>query len=106
MLDKLFGVVKPWTKAEGSAILCDHTSGGRDFRGVFERQQSARPLRGNTAPRYLIRDRDASYGALFLSRLTATGISEVLSAPRSPWQNAYAERVIDSGANASIPSSS
>jgi hypothetical protein len=36
----------------------------------------------------LIRDRDASYGAAFRSRLKAMDITEVLSAPRSPWQNA------------------
>ena len=47
-------------------------------------------------PRYLIRDRDASYGAAFRSRLKAMDITEVLSAPRSPWQNAFAERVIGS----------
>jgi putative transposase len=50
----------------------------------------------DSAPRYLIRDRDASYGAAFRSRLTAMDITEVLSAPRSPWQNAYAERLIGS----------
>jgi putative transposase len=48
------------------------------------------------APRYLIRDRDASFGAAFRSRLQAMDITEVLSAPRSPWQNAFAEPVIGS----------
>ena len=50
----------------------------------------------DTAPRYLIRDRDCCYGAEFRLRLNAMGIMEVLSAPRSPWQNAYAERAIGS----------
>ncbi len=49
-----------------------------------------------TAPRYLIRDRDGSYGTTFRSRLQTMGVEEVLIAPRSPWQNAYAERVIGS----------
>src|SRR5271163_2091852 len=47
----------------------------------------------DTAPRYLLRDRDASYGSDFRSRVEAMGITEVITAPRSPWQNAYVERV-------------
>jgi transposase InsO family protein len=50
----------------------------------------------DTAPRYLLRDRDASYGADFCNRLEAMGIAQVVTAPRSPWQNAYAERLIGS----------
>ena len=47
----------------------------------------------DTAPRYLLRDRDASYGSEFCKRVDAMGVTEVVTAPRSPWQNAYAERV-------------
>jgi Integrase core domain len=50
----------------------------------------------DTAPRYLLRDRDASYGSEFHSRVEAMNIAEVVTAPRSPWQNAYVERVIGS----------
>jgi putative transposase len=50
----------------------------------------------DTAPRYLLRDRDASYGSDFCKRVEAMGITEVVTAPRSPWQNPYAERVIGS----------
>ena len=50
----------------------------------------------DTAPRYLLRDRDASYGSYFSSRVKAMGITEVITAPRSPWQNAFVERVIGS----------
>ena len=50
----------------------------------------------DTAPRYLLRDRDASYGSYFRSRVEAMGIAEVITAPRSPWQYAYVERVIGS----------
>jgi putative transposase len=49
-----------------------------------------------TAPRYLLRDRDASYGSYFCNRIEAMGIKEVVTAPRSPWQNGYVERVIGS----------
>jgi len=50
----------------------------------------------DTAPHYLLRDRDASYGSEFRSRVEAMGIAEVITAPRSPWQNTYVERVIGS----------
>jgi putative transposase len=45
-------------------------------------------------PRYLLRDRDRIFGAEFRKDLKAMGIKEVLSAPRSPWQRAYVERII------------
>ena len=47
-------------------------------------------------PRYLVRDRDAIYGKAFRRQSMALGIKEVTTAPRSPWQNAYAERLIGS----------
>jgi transposase InsO family protein len=50
----------------------------------------------DTAPRYLLRDNDASYGHDFRKQVDAMGITEVVSAARSPWQNAYVERVIGS----------
>ena len=50
----------------------------------------------DTAPRYLLRDRDASYGPAFRDRVQVTGIKEVITAPRSPWQNPYVERFIGS----------
>jgi hypothetical protein len=50
----------------------------------------------DTAPRYLLRDRDKSYGERFRQRVQAMGIREVVTAPRAPWQNPYVERVIGS----------
>jgi len=47
-------------------------------------------------PKYLLRDRDAVYGSQFQKRVRSMGIEEVLTAPRSPWQNAFVERVIGS----------
>jgi len=47
-------------------------------------------------PRYLVRDRDAIYGKAFCRQSMALGIKEVMTAPRSPWQNAYVERLIGS----------
>ncbi|MEQ9487990.1 MAG: integrase core domain-containing protein [Alphaproteobacteria bacterium] len=48
------------------------------------------------APDYLLRDRDASYGSRYKKRLQTIGIRDGPVAPSSPWQNAYAERVIGS----------
>jgi hypothetical protein len=48
------------------------------------------------APRYIVRDRDAVYGEIFLRRLHAMGIRDRPTAARSPWQNGYAERLIGS----------
>ena len=48
------------------------------------------------APRYLLRDNDGIYGAIFQRRVAAMGITDAPIAPRSPWQNPYAERVIGS----------
>jgi putative transposase len=49
-----------------------------------------------TEPRYLLRDRDGVYGDAFRRVVRAIGIREILTAPQSPWQNPYAERVIGS----------
>ncbi len=49
-----------------------------------------------TAPDYLIRDRDSAYGKIFRRRVSAMGIRDRPVAPRSPWQNGYVERVIGS----------
>ena len=48
------------------------------------------------APQHLVRDRDAVYGRTFAKRLNAMGIRDHPTAARSPWQNAYAERLIGS----------
>jgi transposase InsO family protein len=50
----------------------------------------------NEAPDYLIRDRDASYGHAVTRRLSAMGIRDHPTSPRSPWQNGHAERLIGS----------
>ena len=43
-----------------------------------------------------MRDRDRIFGYEFLNQVKAMGIQQVLSAPRSPWQRAYIERLIGS----------
>ena len=44
-------------------------------------------------PRFLLRDRDSIYGEFFRQRVEQLGIEEVVTAPRSPWQNPYVERL-------------
>ncbi len=50
----------------------------------------------DTAPRYLLRDRDRIYGEAFCVQAADMQITEVLTAPRSPWQSPYVERLIGS----------
>jgi transposase InsO family protein len=50
----------------------------------------------DTAPKWLLRDRDAIYSDTFRRRVAGIGIGEVISSPSSPWQNPYAERLIGS----------
>jgi transposase InsO family protein len=59
-------------------------------------QQILEAFPEETAPRYLIRDRDQIYGDCLRNRLTDGGITEVVTAPRSPWQNPFAERLVGS----------
>ena len=58
-------------------------------------QQLREAFPWNEAPRYLVHDRDAAFSA-WTTTAPAIGIEEILTAPRSPWQNAYAERLIGS----------
>jgi transposase InsO family protein len=59
-------------------------------------QQIVNAFPWDSAPPYLLRDRDGGYGEEFRRRLRGLGLKEVLTAPRSPWQNAFVERVIGS----------
>ena len=47
-------------------------------------------------PQHLIRDRDRIYGTVVTRRLRAMGIRDKPTAPASPWQNGFAERLIGS----------
>src|SRR5438445_12591861 len=59
-------------------------------------QQITEAFPWSEAPRYLIRDQDRIYGAAVARRLQAMGIRDKPIAPGSPWQNAFAERLIGS----------
>jgi putative transposase len=57
-------------------------------------QQIVEAFPFDLAPDYLLRDRDSIYGEVFCKRVKSLGIEEIKTAPRSPWQNPYVERVI------------
>src|SRR5438270_716313 len=59
-------------------------------------QQVTEACGWENAPHYLIRDQDRVYGEAFTRRVRAMGIRDRPTAPRSPWQNGYAERSIGS----------
>jgi transposase InsO family protein len=59
-------------------------------------QQIVEAFPFDTVPRYLLRDRDAIYGKTVQRRIKSLAIEDVLTAPRSPWQNPFVERVIGS----------
>jgi putative transposase len=70
--------------------VTDHPTAGWTARQLVE------AFPDDTAPKYLLRDRDAIYGEEFVRRVKGVGIREVLTAPRAPWQNPFVERVIGS----------
>ena len=59
-------------------------------------RRTAEAFPWNTTPRYLLHDRDSIYGDMFHQRVRGMAIREVLTAPRSPWQNPFVERLIGS----------
>jgi len=64
--------------------------------GVWTAQQVREAFLEDRAPRYLIRDRDGVYDDQFRDRVREMGMTEVLTAPQSPWQSAFPERLIGS----------
>ena len=59
-------------------------------------QQIVDAFPDDSAPSYLLRDHDKIYGHSFRQRVKGMGIDEILTAPHSPWQNPFAERLIGS----------
>ena len=69
--------------------VTDHPTAG------WVAQQMVEAFANRDTPRYLIRDRDRLFGNEVSRRLEALQITEVLTTPQSPWQNAHAERLTD-----------
>jgi hypothetical protein len=64
--------------------------------GAWRAQQIVEAFADREAAQYLIRDRDTRYSAEVRLRIKSLGMQEILTAPQSPWQNPYAERLIGS----------
>src|SRR5207249_1435913 len=100
-LDRLFH----GSQRHGPRIVCVGGAGSRltphrprqrhgaSDRGV-DRATTPRGMAVGHRPRFVIRDRDAIYGSDPRRTVQQTGIEEVLTAPRCPWQNPFLERVI------------
>jgi putative transposase len=76
-----------------------HRSGSVSYRqesDVANKDQIIEAFPNDTAPRWLLRDRDANYGDVFRRRVAGMDITEIITSPSSPWQNPYAERLIGS----------
>ena len=57
-------------------------------------QQMREAFAWDEAPRYVLRDRDAIYGRDFAASTRDMEMEEVLTAPRSPWQNPFVEGLV------------
>ena len=66
----------------------------RDPTADWLAQQITEAFPWDTAPTYLVRHNDGAYGAVFMRRVRTMGICDRPISPMSPWQNAYAERLI------------
>src|SRR5262245_44098008 len=71
-------------------VMTDHPT------AAWAAQQLAETLAEAPTPKYLLRDRDAIYGNVFVRRVKGLGTTEILIVPQAPWQNPFAERVIGS----------
>jgi putative transposase len=59
-------------------------------------QQIIQAFPWDTAPKYLLRDRDGKYGEEFIRRVESMGMKEVLISAQAPWQSPFVERIIGS----------
>ena len=88
----LYGLV--FVRIHRRDLVCINVTANPTAEWVARQITEAFPW--NEAPRYMIRDRDRIYGAVVTRRLRAMGIRDKPTAPASPWQNGFAERLIGS----------
>lgn len=88
---KLLFVLVVLAHARRKVIHCNVTE---NPTAQWTAQQIIEAFPWDSAPKHLLRDRDAIYGNAFQQRVQSMGIEQVLSAPRSPWQNPFVERLI------------
>jgi putative transposase len=88
---KLLFVLVVLAHARRKVIHCNVTE---NPTAQWPAQQIIEAFPWDSAPKHLLRDRDAIYGNAFQQRVQSMGIEQVLSAPRSPWQTPFVERLI------------
>jgi transposase InsO family protein len=71
-----------------------HVNVTRQPHAAWAAQQIVEAIGADLVPVRLIRDRDGIFGAVFDARVDHLGIRQLKIAPRSPWQNCYAERFV------------
>jgi transposase InsO family protein len=71
-----------------------HVNVTRQLHAAWAAQQIVEAIGSDFVPTRLVRDRDGIYGAVFNARVDHLGIRQLKIAPRSPWQNGYAERFV------------
>src|SRR5258706_9037042 len=86
----------PRNSCVGTGPAFAATGVGSRAHWVGDRRSTRSYAYWKVEPRYVIRDRDAVYGDVFIRRLRAMRIRDRPTAPRSPWQNGYCERAIGS----------
>jgi hypothetical protein len=69
-------------------------STSRPTRAAWTAQQVVEAVGPHAEIMRLVRDRDSICGSGFDARVRNMGIQQVVIAPRSPWQNGYAERFV------------
>ncbi len=75
---------------------CKLAMASANSTAAWTAQQIREAFPWDDPPRDIVHDRHRTFGEVFRSRLQALGITPVLTAPRSPWQNGHVERVIGS----------
>ena len=89
-----FACCTSWSfSATSVAGLCISASRSRP-NAAWVSQQLREAFPFDSAPRYLIRDRDSIFGDEVRRCLAGLNVEEVVIAPRSPWQNPFVERLI------------
>ena len=63
---------------------------------MWTRQPLREAFPDDATARLLLHDRDATFDVAFVNSVNAFGLRSVRTAPRSPWQNPYVERIIGS----------
>jgi transposase InsO family protein len=79
---------------ERRKVIHFNITGAPTAEGTAQQVVNAFPY--DTAPKYLLRDRDGIYGSAFVQRVEGMGIKQKMISPRSPWQSPYVERLVGS----------